>query len=318
MIDEDSTCPPVEQRPEQMRAGSGVLANATITLLAQRGRGQTRQPLHQENTGQDWPIPSQTIVPLLEQIITQAGQWQEMLSQDRRVPQPGRLDAFPGTICARGPAEVAAVMKSVAGRATRPLLWARTGLDNTLWVGMDADSTQTWRNLDVRVLLRCHHSRIPEAGRLLRQTIPLASQIRVVGDDVPLLEFLIVNEKLAYVGELDQAGDPVLRELNDPLLVQILSASFGMAWESAVGLGVVSALHELIATDCRRAVLEMLIDGAKDETIARNVGISLRTCRRYIADIIAGLDASSRFQAGHSLARAGRHLYSTTRAPTSA
>lgn len=41
----------------------------------------------------------------------------------------------------------------------------------------------------------------------------------------------------------------------------------------------------------------------KDEMIARRLGMSLRTCRKHIAESMETLGASSRFQAGY-LARA--------------
>lgn len=42
----------------------------------------------------------------------------------------------------------------------------------------------------------------------------------------------------------------------------------------------------------------MLAAGAKDETIARELGVSLRTCRRHIAEMMRMTGAGSRFQAG--------------------
>ncbi len=49
----------------------------------------------------------------------------------------------------------------------------------------------------------------------------------------------------------------------------------------------------------------MLAEGAKDEVIARRLGVSLRTCRRHIAEILETLQADSRFQAGVLAERAG-------------
>jgi DNA-binding NarL/FixJ family response regulator len=42
----------------------------------------------------------------------------------------------------------------------------------------------------------------------------------------------------------------------------------------------------------------MLGDGLKDEAAARRLGMSLRTYRRRVAEILTLLDADSRFQAG--------------------
>lgn len=54
-----------------------------------------------------------------------------------------------------------------------------------------------------------------------------------------------------------------------------------------------------------RAVVRMLAEGAKDEVIARRLGVSLRTCRRHIAEILDGVGAESRFQGGVLAERAG-------------
>jgi len=43
-------------------------------------------------------------------------------------------------------------------------------------------------------------------------------------------------------------------------------------------------------------ILTMLAGGAKDETVARSLGLSVRTCRRHIAEILTRLNATSRFQ----------------------
>ena len=50
-----------------------------------------------------------------------------------------------------------------------------------------------------------------------------------------------------------------------------------------------------------------MAEGEKDEAISRRLSISVRTCRRHIADYMAQVGASSRFQAGVIAARAGAH-----------
>jgi DNA-binding CsgD family transcriptional regulator len=50
-------------------------------------------------------------------------------------------------------------------------------------------------------------------------------------------------------------------------------------------------------------VLKLLAAGAKDETIARQLGVSLRTVRRRVAEQIGELGATTRFQAGVEAAR---------------
>jgi hypothetical protein len=53
------------------------------------------------------------------------------------------------------------------------------------------------------------------------------------------------------------------------------------------------------------AILGMLSRGRKDATAARALGLSVRTYRRRMADVLAWLDASSRFEAGVRAAELG-------------
>ncbi|MFF0413108.1 response regulator transcription factor [Kitasatospora sp. NPDC004745] len=60
-----------------------------------------------------------------------------------------------------------------------------------------------------------------------------------------------------------------------------------------------------VAQELDQTIVRMLAAGLKDEAIARRLGMSLRTARRHIADIMDELAADSRFQAGVAAARAG-------------
>lgn len=55
----------------------------------------------------------------------------------------------------------------------------------------------------------------------------------------------------------------------------------------------------------RRLLLEQLAKGAKDEQMARALGMSLRTVRRRVADLLADLGVETRFQAGVEAVRRG-------------
>lgn len=52
-------------------------------------------------------------------------------------------------------------------------------------------------------------------------------------------------------------------------------------------------------------VLAQLCSGVKDETAAREMDVSVRTYRRYVARILRILNAKSRFQAGIKVAELG-------------
>ena len=57
--------------------------------------------------------------------------------------------------------------------------------------------------------------------------------------------------------------------------------------------------------DLRRLLLTQLADGAKDEQIARTLGISLRTVRRRVAALMSDLGVDTRFPAGVEAVRRG-------------
>jgi hypothetical protein len=81
-------------------------------------------------------------------------------------------------------------------------------------------------------------------------------------------------------------------------LVAGVHALFQAAWDTATDF------HAFLHTDRPhldsdgRMILRSLGSGLTDESAARRLGLSLRTYRRRVADLLIVLDADSRFQAG--------------------
>ena len=71
-----------------------------------------------------------------------------------------------------------------------------------------------------------------------------------------------------------------------------------------MGIGADDEVDD-IRSELTQAILGQLATGAKDELIARRLGMSVRTCRRHIAAIMLHLRAESRFQAGALAAQLG-------------
>ncbi|MDI6104844.1 helix-turn-helix transcriptional regulator [Actinoplanes sp. NEAU-A12] len=98
-------------------------------------------------------------------------------------------------------------------------------------------------------------------------------------------------------------GAVVVRE---PSVVDYLYQVFEGAWDAAQPFSdPYTAGMQIVARELDRTILRLLATGLKDETIARRLGMSLRTARKHIADIMEGLGAQSRFQAGLRAAAAG-------------
>jgi sugar-specific transcriptional regulator TrmB/DNA-binding CsgD family transcriptional regulator len=88
-------------------------------------------------------------------------------------------------------------------------------------------------------------------------------------------------------------------------LCDALIELFEATWERATPVfsHLVGGDAEMEATD--RELLSLLNAGMKDETIARQLGLSERTIRRRVADLLSELGATSRFQAGARAAERG-------------
>ncbi len=86
--------------------------------------------------------------------------------------------------------------------------------------------------------------------------------------------------------------------LRDPSTVAFLCDAFERAWNTATPFGAPPTTWQ-VQEGLKRGILHLLSEGMRDEGIARRLGISLRTCRKYVAEIFEELGAQSRFQAGY-------------------
>ncbi|HEY2791984.1 MAG TPA: helix-turn-helix transcriptional regulator [Micromonosporaceae bacterium] len=91
--------------------------------------------------------------------------------------------------------------------------------------------------------------------------------------------------------------------VSQPHVVRVLRSFIDGLWACSAPLAATRASAE--SRDVQERIVALLAAGAKDETVARLLGISLRTCRRHIADLMTRLGAVSRFQAGANATRAG-------------
>ncbi|GAA3486464.1 LuxR C-terminal-related transcriptional regulator [Streptomyces cremeus] len=115
---------------------------------------------------------------------------------------------------------------------------------------------------------------------------------------------IIFDRETAFLPTTDGAwGAVVIRE---PNTVAFLCGLFEQKWETATPYA--NAGDEgfaKVAGELDRTILHLLSAGLKDESVARRLGMALRTTRRHIADIMDQLGAESRFQAGVAAARSG-------------
>lgn len=142
---------------------------------------------------------------------------------------------------------------------------------------------------------------LAEAPEALKARAQAGEQIRVIAD-LPT-RLIVIGSTHAVVPEpLGFADEPRLL-VRQRGLVEALTLLFELMWERAAAvpdLDLGEARPEL-----RRFLLQQLASGAKDEQIARTLGISLRTVRRRVAALLTDLGVDSRFQAGVEAVRRG-------------
>ena len=127
-----------------------------------------------------------------------------------------------------------------------------------------------------------------------------------IGEDQRILpstdtEFAVFGDSavVALAGWDDpEQGYVVIR---DPLVVRLYTTFFDLAWKHAVPVPAVGREGN---DDAK--LVELLELGLKDEAIARYLGVSLRTVRRRVAQLMAVNGVDTRFQLGWALARRRR------------
>ncbi len=177
------------------------------------------------------------------------------------------------------------------------------------------------RGVAMRTIHLASTSRIPHGLRYLRELQAIGAEIRLA-HTIPF-RLIVVDDVMAFTpapGNEDQAAALVTR---GPLITHLLRRVFEHCWHSATPLDSMhpdSGREQAPPLDTQQfTVLQMLNAGLKDEAIARELGVSIRTLRRITADLMDKLNATSRFQAGvraHELGWLDHSAGTTAKSPS--
>ncbi|MET9736330.1 DNA-binding response regulator [Streptomyces sp. NPDC006458] len=148
-------------------------------------------------------------------------------------------------------------------------------------------------SLPVRVLCTATAADV-RADRLSRFQKRPRTEIRVT--DRELRAALVVDGTAAVVSGTAVEGAAVV--IGDVGTVQALELLFACVWAGCPRLNDHLNFGPRLRSELGRDVLRQLCSGSTDEAAARDLAVSLRTYRRYVADIMRELDAGSRFQVG--------------------
>ncbi|MEV6969251.1 helix-turn-helix domain-containing protein [Hamadaea sp. NPDC051192] len=143
---------------------------------------------------------------------------------------------------------------------------------------------------------------LPGALRLIRAAVDAGEEARVC-DDVPLK--LAISDRsaaiLPFTADRDAMVDSALVVYASTLLDALIRL-FDLLWNVAVPVFDSAATG---SSTPEGELLMLLAAGLKDEAVARQLGISVRTVHRRTSELMDRLGARTRFQAGLAAARQG-------------
>jgi sugar-specific transcriptional regulator TrmB len=167
-----------------------------------------------------------------------------------------------------------------------------------------AEDPMLARGVSLRAVYAPEAFEVPGALELTASAMAAGEQARV-HTNVPF-KLVVVDLRTALLPLTDDQVESVESALvvHNPTLVAALGEMLELLWRVATPLVVASrAAAPGAPTDALddEALVALLAAGLKDEAIARQLGVSLRTVQRRISTVMQGLGARTRFQAGIAL-----------------
>ena len=158
------------------------------------------------------------------------------------------------------------------------------------------------RRVPLRIIVTESSLAAPHWHEHLCTQVAKGAQVRA--HPAPPTRLVVVDGRVAVLPRHGSSGAVLV---HGPDLVGPLGALFDEVWHVALPLTpTADGAAEPLVTEARiRQVVTLLAQGHKDETIARRLGVSVRTVRRLVSAAVTSLHAESRFQAGVLAARRG-------------
>jgi DNA-binding NarL/FixJ family response regulator len=227
----------------------------------------------------------------------------ELLVDERRSVGSPLLPAYQAVERVEGIANVRAVIDELTFFARHE------GMTTQPHGALSPDGIRAARLIDSRVLRRGVRMRSIMAGAALDDppTVAYLRELTALGAEIriskrPFERMLIIDRTTALspINPDNSALGALL--IREPGLVSNLVALFERTWLDGVDLeeaiGPTDVEQGDALTDIERQILLMMVQVDKDDQGARELGISIRTYRKHIADLMLRLGAANRFQAG--------------------
>ena len=191
-------------------------------------------------------------------------------------------------------------------RGPRELLERTSHLFEATSTSLDcaAKEVVTWHNIrheavrsgvTLRKLYRPSALLDPSLSQHLHTMVERGAGVRV--SDSEISETIILDRRVVILAGDASHGERSYSVITVPEIVHGVVSLFDATWHAATDF----AVYDRDGAELRRLapqILDHLNSGATDEAAARALGLSVRTYRRRVAELMSALGATSRFQAG--------------------
>ncbi|MFE1755861.1 helix-turn-helix transcriptional regulator [Streptomyces anandii] len=212
----------------------------------------------------------------------------------------------PGAEVVTGRANIARVLGDLADVATSEILSTHPGAvlpPAALAEGLERDLRVLGRGVSVRSIHLRPMTRITHGTTHLQRLRDAGAQVRIAS--ILPFRFVLVDRVQALVPAPQSDSGDAMTVLRGEAVTALLVKVFEMCWASAAPLETTPSGRETGLSAQQQWVLRLMSTGRKDEAIARELGLSVRTLRRVMADLMTRLGVDSRFQAGVAAVKMG-------------
>ncbi|MEV8405671.1 LuxR C-terminal-related transcriptional regulator [Streptomyces niveus] len=205
-----------------------------------------------------------------------------------------------------GHALIDAKVGEAARAATREILTVQPGFSRErklMMAGLSRSLAAIERGARLRHLYQHPARYSPHIKEYLEQVPADRLEVRTVEQTVERL--IIVDRTVAFIPA--SANRHTALEIRHPALITYLVQVYEVLWSQATPMTERPPIlsPDAAVTSVQRGIARLLAEGITDESVARRMGISVRTCRAHIAKLMQALDASSRTHLGVLLIQSG-------------
>jgi hypothetical protein len=168
-----------------------------------------------------------------------------------------------------------------------------------------SEEAPEWQALQRGARLRCIYHPGFDTDRLKELTLFATKGEDSRAAPVPM-KLIIVDSRVAMIPSMRSylpGHELMMSVVHHPTLVEAPKWLFEAVWDTAIPL-VATAAANAEGDPRRQMLVSLLMTGSTDNAIATNLGINVRSVRRWIAELMDELGVTTRLQLGAALVRA--------------